>query len=438
MKPPAVIQAVTEALSGMGNAGRGAGTSSLGASRTLYETREELAALFGAVSPSCIAFAANSTEALNTAIRGLICDGDHVITSVMEHNSVLRPLYQLEKERNIRLTILPADRSGRIRLLHSAAADNESNGNKRDVQFGNAADKRDGEQEQIPSLEEVITSETKAVVLTHASNLTGNLNDLSIIGKICREKGVYLIVDASQSAGVFPINIEEMHISALCFTGHKSLFGPQGTGGIALGSDLMTPDGKCLLAPLKVGGSGIHTFDREHPKEMPTALEAGTQNAHGISGLLAGVRFIRETGQEIIREKEDRLARRFYEGVKDLPGITLYGDFSCWENPADPAEGDSADGSAYTGRTSGHSQGRPLLMRGPVVSLNIGDFDSARVGDALYTEYGIETRSGGHCAPLMHRHFGTVEQGMVRFSFSYYNTEEEVDAAVRAVTELCL
>ena len=378
MKPPAVVRAVTDALSGLGNAGRGAASSSLGASRIVYEAREELAGLFGARSAKHIAFAANSTEALNTAISGLIPEGGHVITTVMEHNSVLRPLYRLRRDRGVSLTVLPADERGNISLAE---------------------------------LEKAVLPATRAVVITHGSNLTGNLNDLGRIGEICAEKGIRLIVDASQTAGIYPINVEEMHISALCFTGHKSLFGPQGTGGIAVGSDLVTSDGKCLITPLKVGGSGIHTFDEEHPDELPTALEAGTQNAHGLAGLLAGVKFIKETGPEVIREKEDRLACRFYEGVKDLPGVILYGDMRPW--------------SGGTG------------MRAPIVSLNIDDYDSARVGDVLYTEYGIETRCGGHCAPLMHASFGTVEQGMVRFSFSYYNTEEEVDAAIRAMREIC-
>ena len=379
IKPPAVVKAVADALSGLGNAGRDSASSSLSASRIVYDAREELAQLFGAQSAENIAFTANSTEALNMVISGLILEGGHVVTTVMEHNSVLRPLYRLQREKGVSLTVLPADERGNISLTE---------------------------------LEKALLPSTRAVVITHCSNLTGNLNDLGRIGRICAEKKVFFIVDASQSAGIFPIDIEKMHISALCFTGHKSLFGPQGTGGIAVGSDLVTPDGRCVISPLKVGGSGIHTFEREHPNELPTALEAGTLNAHGIAGLLAGVRFIKETGMQVIRQKEDFLARRFYEGVKDIPGVILYGDMRPWSQ----------------------NEG----IRAPIVSLNIGDYDSARIGDVLYTDYGIETRCGGHCAPLMHESFGTAEQGMVRFSFSYFNTQEDVDAAIQAVQKICL
>lgn len=363
-KPQAVIDAVTAAMCSMGNAGRGFNDASLGAARTIYDAREKLAQLFHAENPKQIAFTSNSTESLNIAIKGTIVPGDHVTTTVLEHNSVLRPLYELEKS-GVELTIIDSDRLGRI---------------------------------DYEELRRKIRKNTKAIICTHGSNLTGNLVDIPQVGRIAAEHGLLLIVDASQTAGVFPIDVQEMNIAILCFTGHKGLLGPQGTGGMYVRPGL-------TVRPLKSGGSGVQTYNKSHPAEMPTALEAGTLNGHGIAGLGAAADYLLEKGIDAIRRREQELMRRFYEGVKEIPGVTVYGDFSSWERCA-------------------------------IVTLNIGDYDSSEVSDELLTTYGISTRSGGHCAPLMHRALGTREQGAVRFSFSHYNTEEEVDAAIRAVTEL--
>ncbi len=189
-----------------------------------------------------------------------------------------------------------------------------------------------------------------------------------------------------------------MKIDILCFTGHKSLLGPQGTGGLYVREGVE-------VRPLKSGGSGVQTYRKEHPPEMPTALEAGTLNGHGIAGLNAAVAYIQEMGMDVIRKREQELMRRFYDGVKEIPGIKIYGDFSEPE-------------------------------RCPIVALNLGEYDSSEVSDELFMTYGIATRPGAHCAPLMHRALGTVEQGAVRFSFSHYNTEEEIDAAADALREL--
>ena len=363
-KPPCVAQAVAEALCSMGNSGRGVHEGALSASRIIYNTRAALAQLFGADSPERIAFTANATQALNTAIKGTLNPGDHVITTALEHNSVLRPLYELE-ERGLQLTILPADKAGNISY-------------------------EDFEQEIRPN--------TRAIVTTHGSNLTGNLLDIDRIGSIARRHGLFYIVDASQTAGVFDIDVQQMHIDILCFTGHKGLLGPQGTGG------LYVRDG-VEVRPLLSGGSGVQTYLRSHPAQMPTALEAGTLNGHGIAGLGAAARYILDTGMDTIRRKEQELMWAFYEGVREIPGITVYGDFS-------------------------------TKNRCPIVSLNIRDYDSGEVSDALASEYGIATRPGAHCAPLMHKALGTVEQGAVRFSFSHYNTEEEINFAVSALREL--
>ena len=365
-KPDAVVRAVTQALCSMGNSGRGAHDAALESSRVIFDTRAKLAELFHAESPRQVVFTANSTQSLNIAIKGSLDPGDHVITTALEHNSVLRPLYEME-EKGVKLTVLPADSLGRI---------------------------------CCQEFENSIQKNTKAIVCTHGSNLTGNLTDIRSIGAIAKAHDLLLIVDASQTAGVFPIDVQEMNIDILCFTGHKGLLGPQGTGGMVIREGLS-------LRPLLSGGSGVQTYSREHPAQMPTALEAGTLNAHGLAGLRAAVDYLQETGIHHIRETEQTLMWEFYRQVQKIPGITVYGDFSQPE-------------------------------RCPIVTLNIRDYDSAEVSDALLSRYGIATRPGAHCAPLMHEALGTVEQGAVRFSFSHYNTMEEIQIAVSALRELAM
>lgn len=363
-KPDCVVQAVAEAMCTLGNSGRSIHAGALDASRIIYDTRAAIAKLFHAESPERIAFTANSTEALNIAIKGVLNTGDHVVTTELEHNSVLRPLYEME-DKGVALTIVPADHKGSIRY---------------------------------EDIEQSICSETKAIVTTHGSNLTGNLLDIGRIGKIAQKYGLLYIVDASQTAGVFPIDVQAMHIDILCFTGHKGLLGPQGTGGIYVREGVE-------IKPLLSGGSGVQTYLRSHPPQMPTALEAGTLNGHGIAGLLAAVNYIEKTGMENIRKKEQALMAAFYSAVSVIPGITVYGDFS-------------------------------ERNRCPIVTLNVRDYDSGLISDVLAQEYGIATRPGAHCAPLMHKALGTVEQGAVRFSFAHFNTHEEIKAAVSALREL--
>lgn len=364
LKPPQVAEAVFRSFNTIGNAGRGAHAPTLNASRLIYDTREKLAALFGTPDPSRIAFTCNATEALNIAIHGAIHPGEHVITTACEHNSVLRPLYLKEKE-GTELTIIPADKKGRIRY---------------------------------DLLESSVKSNTSAIVLTHASNLSGNVTDLAFVSNFAKKHGLLLIVDASQTAGSLPINVVKMGIDILCFTGHKGLFGPQGTGGLYVREGL-------TLSPLKSGGSGIHSFDRQHPTDMPTALEAGTLNGHGIAGLNAGLDYILSTGVKNIHAKEISLSRRFVNGISDISDLKLYGNIDA-----------------------------PL--RTPIISLNIGNMSSASVSDILWEDYEICVRAGAHCAPLMHKTFGTEKQGAVRFSFSCFNTEAEIDTAIRAMHEI--
>lgn len=363
-KPQQVIDAVVAAMTSMGNAGRGANEASLSAARIIYDTRDKLAKLFGAENARQIAFTNNSTESLNIAIKGLLNPGDHVITTMLEHNSVLRPLYEMEKM-GVRLTIVKSNENGTLDLA---------------------------------DIEKEIAKDTKLIICTNGSNLTGNYVDVKAIGELAHKHHVLFAVDASQTAGVFPINVKEMNIDVLCFTGHKGLLGPQGTGGIYVREGLQ-------LRPLKTGGSGVQTFSKTHPVEMPTALEAGTLNGHGIAGLHAALTYLEETGIDTIRAREQELMWKFYEGVKEIPTVKVYGDFS-------------------------------TKNRCAVVTLNIGDYDSSDVSDELLAVYGISTRPGGHCAPLMHEALGTVEQGAVRFSFSHYNTDEEIELAIQAVREL--
>lgn len=368
-KPECVKEALLEAMASMGNSGRGVHDASLYAGRIIYRARESLAELLGAAAPEQVVFTANATESLNLVLGGLFGPGDHVITTVCEHNSVLRPLYRLQ---GVELSVLPVKaEAGEERQAGILAYD---------------------------ELESLLRPNTKALIITHASNLTGNITDLEQAAAFAKKHSLLLIVDAAQTAGAVPMDMERMGIDVLCFTGHKGLYGPQGTGGVCVRPGLS-------IRPLKVGGSGIHSFDREHPSEMPAALEAGTLNGHGIAGLGAAARWLLETGVEQIRAREQALLRRFVDGVKEVEGVTLYG------NP-------------------------DLDRRTGIQSLNIRDYDSARVADWLYEDYGIAVRGGAHCAPLMHEALGTREQGAVRFSFSYFNTEAEADEAAAAVREL--
>ena len=336
-KPPQVVEAVKNAILTAGNAARGAHGASMQASRTVFETRQKLARLLGCPQAEHVVFTANSTMALNIAIQGILSPENHAISTDLEHNSVLRPLYALQ-DQGMGLDFVRADRQGNIRYEDFAP---------------------------------LFRPNTKAVVCTHASNLTGNMLDIARIAEIAHAHGALLIVDASQTAGTVPIDMTALGVDVLCFTGHKGLMGPQGTGGLCIrpGVD---------IRPLLRGGSGIHSFDRHQPEAYPTRLEAGTLNSHGIAGLDAAADYLLET---------------------------IYGDFS-------PSQ------------------------RAAIVALNIRDYDSAEIADVLSADYGIATRPGAHCAPRMHEALGTVQQGAVRFSFSVFNTEEEIDAAIAAVAEL--
>lgn len=353
-KPKEVKEAVCLALESFGNPSRSAHDLALNAARSVEYARVQAAELFGCRASSRVAFTQNVTEALNLAISSI---KGHIVTSAAEHNSVLRPVY-----RGGNYTIIEVDEHGRY---------------------------------EPDDIKKALRPDTAAVVLGHASNLTGQISPIMEAGALCRERNLTFIVDAAQTAGLIDIDMEQMGIDALCFTGHKSLYGPQGTGGICLSAGF-------LPEPLMVGGSGIHTFEREHPSDMPVRLEAGTLNGHGLAGLSAGLKYVKEREPEKLLAAADKIARHFYQGVKDIGGVVFYGDYG-------PAK------------------------RMPIVTLNVGKLPSDEVANTLAEEYDMAVRAGAHCAPLLHQAFGTVERGAVRFSFSHFNTFEEADIAIQAI-----
>lgn len=363
-RPPEVGQAVYDAILSFGNASRSIHTSSLQASRAIFGARQLIAQLFEADSPDQVSFTSNATEALNLVIQSFIKPSDHIITTATEHNSVLRPLY-LQQKKGAELSIIPANTLGKV-----------------------------DEEEIIKA----IRPNTKYVICSHASNVTGNLLDIKKIGDICQKYHLIFILDAAQTAGIFPISMKKDHIDIICFTGHKSLLGPQGTGGICLSSAL-TP------TPVKVGGSGFLSESLDHPTQMPTAFEAGTLNGHGIAGLQAALTWLSHQSMTHLREKEQSLMWIFYDGIIKIPRVKIYGDFS-------------------------------QRNRSPIVSFNIGDEDSGYICDQLWEHCQIASRSGMHCAYKTHQALGTETQGVVRFSFSHFNTIEEVNTAIEAVKDL--
>lgn len=360
-KPPVVATAVSEILQGTyGNPSRGAHGYSLAAFRVVEETRELVKQLFQVDQDYEVAFTNNATVALNEVLKGLIQPGDHVITTDWEHNSVLRPLYQLEKQGAIIDFVRSEPVTGRLDYAGFA---------------------------------EKIRPETKAVICNHASNVTGNLLELEWVKNFCAEHGVYLIIDASQTAGVVPIDLSDGKVAALCFTGHKSLYGPQGTGGVCLKKELP-------LEPVLTGGDGMQSFSKTQPKTLPTLLEAGTLNVPNLAGLAASLQWL--MGKDATPE----LGEYFYQGLKKIEDLTLYGDFT-----------------------------KPRVE---VFSINLKEADSALVSDLLWEEFEIATRPGYHCAPLMHQALGTADRGTVRLSLSSFTTKSEIDQALVALQALAL
>jgi cysteine desulfurase family protein len=349
-----------------GSPGRSGHRLSIEAARIVFDTREKISQLFNVPDPLRIVLTGNATEALNIAIFGFLKTGDHVITSGMEHNSVMRPLRAMEM-RGVDITIVPCVIDGLIDPVNIVKA---------------------------------IKKNTKAIFITNASNVTGTVMPVSDIGRIAREHGLVLCVDAAQTAGCYPIDVIEMNIDLLAFTGHKALFGPSGTGGLYIREGL-----EKSIEPICVGGTGSRSEVEVQPDFMPDRFEAGTPNTVGIAGLRAGVEFILSKGVAQIKNKEEKLVQMFIDGVRELPGIILYGQKS-------------------------------MELRTPVVSFNIAGMDPAAVALDLDERFGIMSRSGLHCAPSAHKTIDTYPVGTVRFSFSYFNTEEQIITSIEALQKI--
>jgi cysteine desulfurase family protein len=365
-KPGGLLDGMVELYSRIGvSPGRGGYDLATMAQDFIQETRGKLARFFGAPDPDRIIFTANATDGLNLAIFGLLQPGDHVITTRLEHNSVLRPLYHLQQQKIIDLSLVPFNDQGFVDPKGIAGA---------------------------------IRSETKLVIVTHASNVIGTIQPVERIGEICRVADVAFLVDASQSAGRIAVDMTAMKASAIVFTGHKSLYGPPGIGGLALdpGLDIQTT---------RFGGTGIESKSPDHTQDFPHRLEAGTHNLMGIIGLSLGIDHISNKGLPAIHEQEMALLQRLCKGLSKIQGVTLY----CAENPADHLA---------------------------VLSTNIEGILPEAVGAILDGDFNIAVRTGLHCAPLVHENLGTITAGTVRFSPGNFNTESDIDRAIEAMSKI--
>ena len=367
-KPRCVGEAMLHYLDHVGaNPGRAGHRLAVEAARSIYATREAVAELFHAPDPLRVVFGSNATEALNLAMQGLLVPGDHVITSSMEHNSVMRPLRALER-RGVHLTVAGCSPEGYL----------------------------------DPALiEAAIRPDTRMIVLNHASNVAGTLLPVAKIGQIARRHDLLLLVDAAQTAGAYPIDVRADAIDLLAFSGHKSLYGPMGTGGLVVGERVDA----ALLEPLKRGGTGSHSEWEEQPAFLPDACESGTPNAVGLAGLHAGIRWVLERGVDAIRAREMALAQQLIDGLGAIRGVTVYG-------------------------------GRDANRQTATVSFNIAGVEPSEVGLRLDDEHEILCRVGLHCSPSAHKTLGTFPAGSVRFGLAALNTAEEVRATIDAVRVL--
>lgn len=345
--------------------GRSGHHFSVKAAKEVFETRELLASLFNVPSSDRVVFTANATQAINTTLFGILKKGDHVITSHMEHNSVVRPLRHLEQKGIIELSIIDCDKEGYINL---------------------------------ETLKNSFRSNTKLVVTIHGSNVTGTIQPVKQIGGICKSKNVLYMVDASQSAGILPIDIQENNIDILAFTGHKELYGPSGIGGLCIKDDIQ-------IESLLHGGTGSKSEIETHPLFYPDRLEAGTINTTGIIGLKAGIHYILEQGMENILKKQVQLTDYFLGKIKEIDGVILYG----------PTKNEE---------------------RLPIISLNIKDRMPSDIAFTLDNEFGIMTRAGLHCSPLAHKTIGSFPNGTVRFSLSCFTTQEDIDYTIDKIKRI--
>ena len=364
-KPKIVVDTVLEAITTFnGNPSRSSYKKNISLDRKILEVREKLASFFNISNPLQIAFTKNSTESLNFAIKGLGFENCHIITSVLEHNSALRPLNYLKDNKGVEISYITPSKD---------------------------------DKEVIKNIVSLIKEDTRAIVINHISNVTGYIFNIKEIGKIARDNNLIFIVDASQSAGFYPIDVTQDNIDILCFTGHKSLMGIQGIGGIYVREGLS-------ISPIIEGGTGSFSKLPRQPLKMPEMLEAGTSNTLGILSLGAGIDYINSIGLENIKNHKTNLVNYFIKSLSDIPEIIIYDNFN--------------------------------IERGPVVALNIKGIPSSELSDILSEEFNICTRGGFHCAPLAHKYLGTYEDGAVRFSFGYTNTIKEIDYCISALKEI--
>ncbi len=367
-KPPCVAEAMVRFLNEIGaNPGRSGHRLSVEAGRIIYDAREAIAELFNAPDPLRIVFGQNVTDALNLALRGLLRPGDHVVTSGMEHNSVMRPLRALEQQ-GVAVTVVACSPEGALDPDDVMAA---------------------------------IRTDTVMIALNHASNVTGTLLPVRQVGRIARERDALLLVDAAQTGGAYPVDVQADGIDLLGFTGHKSLYGPTGTGGLIIGERVDVD----RFEPLRRGGTGSRSEREEQPEFLPDLCESGTPNVVGLAGLAAGVRWVMGQGVDAIRDHEMKLTERLITGLTDVPGVSVYG-------------------------------GRDLSGRTAVVSFNIAGVEPSDVGLRLDEEHGVMCRVGLHCAPAAHKTTGTFPEGTVRFGLGAFNTDDEVAVALAAVKRL--
>lgn len=367
-KPREVIEAMADFLEQAGgNPGRAGHRLSIDAGRIVYNVRETLAEFFNASDPLRIIFTTNATHAINLCLYGILRPGDHVVTSSMEHNAVMRPLRDLESK-GIHLSVVPCNKNGSMDPYAVAQA-------------------------MCPS--------TRIVAVTHASNVTGTILPIAEIADTAHKSGAFMLVDAAQTAGVLPIDVQAMNIDLLAFTGHKGLQGPQGTGGLVIGNSVRVNE----IEPLWRGGTGSRSAFEIQPEELPDKFESGTVNGPGIAGLGAGVRHIMKRGIKAIRAQEMDLTQQMVDGIKSLDGVTVHG-------PADAAR-----------RTS-------------IVSFTAEGHRVSEIGLRLDEEFGILSRVGLHCAPAAHRTIGTFPEGTVRLALGLHTTQAEVASVIDAAKKI--
>lgn len=362
-KPPGLLEQMIRQYQLIGvSPGRGSYDLATEAEAVIRRARIQLASFFGAPDPNRIIFTGNATDGLNLAISGMVHPGDHVITTRLEHNSVLRPLYHLEQQQTITCSLIPFDSLGYINPDDIAAA---------------------------------IRPETRIVIVTHASNVLGTIQPVAEIGTLCAEHGIPLVVDASQSAGLIKVDMAAMQASVIAFTGHKSLYGPTGIGGLAVHPDVK-------IAPSRFGGTGVESASLLHSLNYPHRLEAGTQNLLGIIGLSLGIDYLLKRDLDEIYAKEMALLDRLYTGLSEIAGMEFYG-------------------------------GRDLTGRLPLITVNLPGVTPEDIGAILDADFNIGVRIGLHCAPLVHETLGTAQRGAIRFSLGHFNTKDDIDQAIEAM-----